>query len=121
MGSVGAGIRLAPNMARILDRLGAWADVEREAVELKDTSIGRKYLIVRSQCYLLTRKEGDEDKELAHVDLQYIRETHGYLIWLDTGLHLLALFMRAAREKRRLLSTLPLHWKQQSRSRPDQR
>jgi len=62
LGFVGAGIQLAPNMARILDRLGVWADIEREAVELKETSI----------------RQGDEDKELAHVDLRYIRETYGY-------------------------------------------
>jgi salicylate hydroxylase len=42
LGFVGAGIQLAPNMARILDRLGCWADIEREAVDLKDTSIRRK-------------------------------------------------------------------------------
>lgn len=42
LGFVGAGIQLAPNMARILDRLGVWAEVEREAVELKETSIRRE-------------------------------------------------------------------------------
>ena len=42
LGFVGAGIQLAPNMARILDRLGCWKDIEREAVDLKDTSIRRK-------------------------------------------------------------------------------
>lgn len=42
LGFVGAGIQLAPNMARILDRLGVWADIEREAVDLKDTSIRRR-------------------------------------------------------------------------------
>lgn len=41
LGFVGAGIQLAPNMARILDRLGCWTDVEREAVDLKETSIRR--------------------------------------------------------------------------------
>lgn len=39
LGFVGAGIQLAPNMARILDRFGVWADIEREAVDLKETSI----------------------------------------------------------------------------------
>jgi salicylate hydroxylase len=39
LGFVGAGIQLAPNMARILDRLGCWADIAREAVDLKETSI----------------------------------------------------------------------------------
>lgn len=42
LGFVGAGIQLAPNMARILDRLGVWKDIEREAVDLKDTSIRRE-------------------------------------------------------------------------------
>ena len=42
LGFVGAGIQLAPNMARILDRLGVWADIEKEAVDLKYTSIRRE-------------------------------------------------------------------------------
>ncbi len=44
LGFVGAGIQLAPNMARILDRLGVWQDIEREAVDLKDTSIRRSLI-----------------------------------------------------------------------------
>jgi salicylate hydroxylase len=43
LGFVGAGIQLAPNMARILDRLGVWKDIEAEAVDLKETSIRRSY------------------------------------------------------------------------------
>ena len=46
LGFVGAGIQLAPNMARILDRLGVWEDIEREAVDLKETSIRSKLLYV---------------------------------------------------------------------------
>jgi salicylate hydroxylase len=42
LGFVGAGIQLAPNMARILDRLGVWEKVAREAVECKATSIRRE-------------------------------------------------------------------------------
>lgn len=45
LGFVGAGIQLAPNMARILDRFGCWAEIEREAVDLKETSIRRKFSI----------------------------------------------------------------------------
>jgi salicylate hydroxylase len=41
LGFVGAGIQLAPNMARILDRLGVWSDIEKEAVVLNETSIRR--------------------------------------------------------------------------------
>lgn len=41
LGFVGAGIQLAPNMARILDRLGVWEDIKKEAVNIKDTSIRR--------------------------------------------------------------------------------
>jgi hypothetical protein len=39
LGFVGAGIQLAPNMSRILDRLGVWKDIEKEAVLVKETSI----------------------------------------------------------------------------------
>ena len=62
LGFVGAGIQLAPNMARILDRLGVWADIEREAVILKDTSI----------------RQGSTDNELANVDLGYVHSTYAY-------------------------------------------
>lgn len=39
LGFVGAGIQLAPNMARILDDLGVWREIEEEAVVLRKTSI----------------------------------------------------------------------------------
>ena len=44
LGFVGAGIQLAPNMARILDRLGVWDEISRDAVDLVTTSIRRRYL-----------------------------------------------------------------------------
>ncbi|KAF2191549.1 FAD/NAD(P)-binding domain-containing protein [Zopfia rhizophila CBS 207.26] len=62
LGFVGAGIQLAPNMARILDRLGCWKQIADEAVECAETSI----------------REGSTDKELGHVKLGYIHETYGY-------------------------------------------
>lgn len=43
LGFVGAGIQLAPNMARILDRLGVWREIEEDAVTLKTTSIRREF------------------------------------------------------------------------------
>jgi salicylate hydroxylase len=39
LGFVGAGIQLAPNMARVLDRLGIWAGIEKEAVNIEETSV----------------------------------------------------------------------------------
>lgn len=42
LGFVGAGSQLAPNMARILDRLGVWPEIEKEAVKVMNTSIRRK-------------------------------------------------------------------------------
>ena len=39
LGFVGAGIQLAPNMARVLDRLGVWDEVARNATVLGDISI----------------------------------------------------------------------------------
>ncbi|KAL6705132.1 hypothetical protein ACN47E_007237 [Coniothyrium glycines] len=62
MGFVGAGIQLAPNMARILDRLGCWRSIEAEAVQCANTSI----------------REGASDRELGYVDLSYVQEKFGY-------------------------------------------
>ncbi|KAF2751576.1 FAD/NAD(P)-binding domain-containing protein [Sporormia fimetaria CBS 119925] len=62
LGFVGAGIQLAPNMARILDRLGCWKQIAAEAVECSDTYI----------------REGSTDKELGHVKLDYVEKMYGY-------------------------------------------
>jgi salicylate hydroxylase len=79
LGFVGAGIQLAPNMARVLSKLGCWDEIEREAVDLKSTSIRRAFPPMRWQKYhLLTYAEGDTNEELGHVDLLYIRETYGF-------------------------------------------
>ena len=39
LGFVGAGIQMAPNMARIMDRLGVWDEIERESVHIEDVSV----------------------------------------------------------------------------------
>ncbi|PVI05022.1 monooxygenase [Periconia macrospinosa] len=62
MGFVGAGIQLAPNMARILDRLGCWKQIADEAVQCSDTYI----------------REGSTNKALGHVKLDYVEKTYGY-------------------------------------------
>jgi salicylate hydroxylase len=62
LGFVGAGIQLAPNMARILDALGCWSKIASEAVQCANTSI----------------REGSTDKELGYVDLGYVKKTYGY-------------------------------------------
>ncbi|KAI9709925.1 MAG: hypothetical protein M1820_003003 [Bogoriella megaspora] len=62
LGFVGAGIQLAPNMARILDKLGCWANIEKEATKVKRTSI----------------REGTDNRELASIDLTKIKEQFGY-------------------------------------------
>ncbi|KAE8152229.1 hypothetical protein BDV25DRAFT_151383 [Aspergillus avenaceus] len=62
LGFVGAGIQLAPNMGRVLDRLGVWKGIEAEAVNIVETSI----------------REGSSNDELAHVHMQTIRELYGY-------------------------------------------
>lgn len=43
LGFVGAGIQLAPNMARVLENLGVWSDVAEEAVIVEDTFIRGRY------------------------------------------------------------------------------
>lgn len=62
LGFVGAGIQLAPNMARILDKFGCWERIAAEAVQCANTSI----------------REGSSDKELGYVDLGYVKERYGY-------------------------------------------
>ncbi|KAF8918595.1 hypothetical protein CPB85DRAFT_1430296 [Mucidula mucida] len=62
LGFVGAGIQMAPNMARILDHLGVWGDIEPEAVDMRATSI----------------RQGSTNAELAHIDLSYVRERYGF-------------------------------------------
>ncbi|KAF2248133.1 FAD/NAD(P)-binding domain-containing protein [Trematosphaeria pertusa] len=62
LGFVGAGIQLAPNMARILDRMGCWKQIAEEAVQCSDTSI----------------REGSTDEELGYVKLEYVEKTYGY-------------------------------------------
>ncbi|KAJ5885175.1 Monooxygenase FAD-binding [Penicillium taxi] len=62
LGFVGAGIQLAPNMARVLDGLGVWRAIEAEAVNIEETSV----------------RVGADNSELAHVNLQYIEKTYGY-------------------------------------------
>lgn len=54
LGFVGAGIQLAPNMARILDRLGVWGDIEKEAVVLTETSIRGLYALLSSSERLIS-------------------------------------------------------------------
>ncbi|KAF1917420.1 hypothetical protein BDU57DRAFT_164585 [Ampelomyces quisqualis] len=62
LGFVGAGIQLAPNMARILAKFGCWQEIASEAVQCSNTSI----------------REGSTDKELGYVDLGYVKEKYGY-------------------------------------------
>lgn len=45
LGFVGAGIQLAPNLVRILSRLGCWDAIEAEATEVLEASI-------RGTCWL---------------------------------------------------------------------
>lgn len=47
LGFVGAGIQLAPNMNRILDRLGCWQEIYAEATNVKETSIRRECAVFR--------------------------------------------------------------------------
>ncbi|KAL9083313.1 MAG: hypothetical protein Q9165_008571 [Trypethelium subeluteriae] len=62
LGFVGAGIQMAPNMARILDRLGCWNNIAKEATNIKSTSI----------------RQGNTNKELAFVELADIQDNYGY-------------------------------------------
>ncbi|KAI9719486.1 MAG: hypothetical protein M1828_006193 [Chrysothrix sp. TS-e1954] len=62
LGFVGAGIQLAPNLARILDRLGAWGDIRKEASLIHEARI----------------IEGTTDEPLGHVDMAHVEEMYQY-------------------------------------------
>ncbi|KAI1201653.1 FAD/NAD(P)-binding domain-containing protein [Nemania serpens] len=62
LGFVGAGIQLAPNLARVLDRWGCWAQIHAEATTVTSSSI----------------REGSTNKELSLVQMPDIAEKYGY-------------------------------------------
>ncbi|KAJ7498180.1 hypothetical protein B0H11DRAFT_1715411 [Mycena galericulata] len=61
LGFVGAGIQIAPNLSRQLQRLGVWEYMEGDAVETEAVSI----------------RGGNTDQELANQKIGYIRERYG--------------------------------------------
>ena len=54
LGFVGAGIQLAPNLVRVLTRLGCWEGIEAEATDVLETSIRGRVVPVQS-CYIESR------------------------------------------------------------------
>ncbi|KAK9451830.1 uncharacterized protein V1518DRAFT_424794 [Limtongia smithiae] len=62
LGFVGAGIQMAPNLVRILSRLGCWDSIETEATDVLEASI----------------RDGPTNKELTHVHMPDIRSMYGY-------------------------------------------
>ncbi|KAJ6442218.1 3-hydroxybenzoate 6-hydroxylase 1 [Purpureocillium lavendulum] len=62
LGFVGAGIQLAPNLVRVLDRLGCWQGIEAEATDIVETSI----------------RDGRSNEELTHVHMPDIRQKYGH-------------------------------------------
>ncbi|KAF3768095.1 putative monooxygenase [Cryphonectria parasitica EP155] len=62
LGFVGAGIQLAPNMARILDRLGVWKPIAADATKMEGASI----------------RKGATNEELAYSSMMWIPEAYGY-------------------------------------------
>jgi salicylate hydroxylase len=79
LGFVGAGIQLAPNMARILDRLDCWTEIEKEGTDVRETSIRRKTIGLHPKTSKSNGiSEGSTNTELAHVDLSYIRQDYSH-------------------------------------------
>ena len=44
LGFVGAGIQMAPNLVRILSRLGCWDSIEADSTDVVETSIRGTFL-----------------------------------------------------------------------------
>ncbi|KAJ2979687.1 hypothetical protein NUW58_g7140 [Xylaria curta] len=62
LGFVGAGIQLAPNLARVLDRWGCWAKIHADATTVTSSSI----------------REGTTNRELALVKMHDVVDLYGY-------------------------------------------
>ncbi|KAK3318515.1 hypothetical protein B0H66DRAFT_241177 [Apodospora peruviana] len=62
LGFVGAGIQMPPNVIRVLDALGCWEEIEKDATDVRDTSI----------------RQGSTNVELAHVNMPDMREKYGF-------------------------------------------
>ncbi|KAI1818021.1 FAD/NAD(P)-binding domain-containing protein [Poronia punctata] len=62
LGFVGAGIQLAPNLARVLDRWDCWAKIQAEATVVTSSSI----------------REGSTNKELSLVPMPDLEDLYGY-------------------------------------------
>jgi len=94
LGFVGAGIQLAPNMARVLDKLGVWEDIAKHAVIVKETSIRRKTTFAYlnsssvSQLTLTLAAEGSSGKELANVKLSSVKSMYDYAHMVGHRYHL---------------------------------
>ncbi|KAF7357103.1 FAD/NAD(P)-binding domain-containing protein [Mycena sanguinolenta] len=61
LGFVGAGIQVAPNLSRVLERLDVWDLMKDDAVEMKEASI----------------RVSATDEELANVKLTHVAERYG--------------------------------------------
>ncbi|KAJ6488843.1 hypothetical protein C8R45DRAFT_901717 [Mycena sanguinolenta] len=61
LGFVGAGIQVAPNLSRVLERLDVWDLMKDDAVEMKEASI----------------RVSATDEELANVNLTHVAERYG--------------------------------------------
>ncbi|KAK4456733.1 hypothetical protein QBC42DRAFT_321568 [Cladorrhinum samala] len=62
LGFVGAGIQMPPNVVRVLDRLGVREPIQKEATNVKATSI----------------RQGSTNEELSHVEMPDIEEKYGF-------------------------------------------
>ena len=90
LGFVGAGIQLAPNMARVLDKLGVWKNIAKEAVVIKSTSIRRKWIsdIYGKLLYisdLIAKQKAQQGKNLPMSNLTISSRHTSMPIWWDTA------------------------------------
>lgn len=64
LGFVGAGIQIAPNLIRVLDRLGIW---EKSSLNKEATNVSEVFVY-----------DGASSRELAHVPMTDVHEKYGY-------------------------------------------
>lgn len=87
LGFVGAGIQLAPNMARVLDSLGVWKEIEAEAVNILDTSVRSMYSLPGIKICTNDRQSAQRTMNSRMSIWDISKKPMAIRTWLATGTH----------------------------------
>jgi hypothetical protein len=108
LGFVGAGIQLAPNMARVLDGLGVWKGVEGEAVNIEETSVRGMLKVCQCNSIKWSNAGSQRVQRIRNMPMlicAILKRRTDISTWLATVHHLPMACTRAARSTPQSSST----------------